>query len=1259
MNQGERFLPDNEDLTKAKNEIDGIKFILQQNSSVFLNNGNLSDEMMQNLFDLVDSIAKKIGLTFASYSTNSNKYSEMGVIGVALYSAFLQKNNQIKKAKILAPLEHDELEQLRTNYDTLSRDYDKVVKNAKTFSENTPSAAEYVKMKQSLEDAEQRLKIQNAASNEVKETLQKQIETEKKNNEKLEKEIESVQAELMRLKRAIHNEYTELGKSIGFDAASTDEIINFGGDNEALSVNTINSRIIDSLNKYQNLLKSFNVKPNEKNPHDIIETTVRNQVMSHTMNDLKKKYGNVIKGDLDSTMNSLINGNRAILRRIITTFNMPQNISDDDIVECLKEKFAQRMRISEISLRRRMRLELFECESLDIEQVVNEEKISTESIQSSPVKTREVTAPLQSEIEELKQRIKALEKEKGKLQSRNKSASKSFAEKESVFSSKLEQLADVANDLADKLQKKKRENNELKNMQESMRKEISSLKKKLAAEREANSQLEEDMNQQITQIINENETLKRELQNTQMQKSLTSELVSNEANANQENEKKIQEVVNVLMKRYNEQCQELQDQAKIKASLVEIVKKQEMLLQETENVYKRKLEEKDDELAKSKLLEEAHKNEESVHVDSIIDNLEFESTETLSKCQEIARNKDKKQEEKIKDICSLLMNEILEEQKQNEEISKENKNLKKDNEEKIALIEHIKDLLRKQTKYLSNNAKEQNSIKEEIIECAAKTNKFLQENGAGLAEDVSLYDAINTELSPLEFNNAVTNLFEKYSDIQTNEGEDLLITLSQSISVISVLRKYCEEAKTQISHLTAELNRVRLELNSTLADSQRRIAEMKKSNEEEIAKIKEETVNGEEILRSTENILRANITNEELLKPILLAFDNIRSGNVAYELDINEYNDALAETLHKTIIENAGKDEEIKTLKEKDAQETTEIKEAANALEHETTQLIQDQQESINKFIAELETANNKIAEIQAKLEETEEKCKEINREKEELSEKLEESNSKINELEEVINDLNKVSKDKYKAKFQNTLQTVVAEHQKSIEKLQKKVRAVQRENKKAIEEKMQEIEALKQQVNDAFEARDEVIAICSQKDDETKNIVNQYKERVKELENTISAITLDTKVLQQRIKSTEERANREKDNAEALFKVKEMKKDDEIRTRTTKIAEELEKRKQRFMFKIADELHEYFDSSSPITEDSIVIALRKLYADLKLSLRNANKMDDVESQIREIRVILKASKGTRTTTCVKDLVNTVAILREKNAELEKRVKEM
>ena len=1357
MSGESQLLPNSELLGTAKNEISGLRFVLQQNSSVFTENKELSDEMSRNFENLIETTAKKLGLEFPSYAAHQNDYSELGLIAVSFFAAIIQKNLQLKKQKTNHKIQEEELNQLKKNYASLLEEFNNVVQNAKKLSEAVPNADEFVSVKQKLEDSEKRLKIQSQASQEEQDKLNSIVANGKSKIEDSEKEIERLQAEILRLKRSTQSEFSELGKTLGVKAGSAKEVIDGlkqkyqidddeKGD-EGEQMQTLQDKIEEAQKQYDNLLREFNVPRASSKPKEQIENNIKRKNEREILQNLQKQFGPSAKGNsVNECVENIVGDQKMVLRRIATAFNIPSNLDNDSFVEALKDKFYSRLRQFQKAVNKQPDLALYYGGILEVPpQNVQEtttlafaspEK-AAQSPKRSPPKEREIeperksllqngspaqkstsrSAPqtpeknvstYQTEIDNLNDRIQKLVKEKAQLKAdldtykqKCKNLTENISAKQKSYQKKTDQLAEMINELAEQLQAKKKTNHDLKKKEENNKKTIHNLKKKLDQEKEAKTQLEAEMNNNVSQLTYENEALRRELQNSQMRGSnietsiLNTTVGQSGPTASQANEqsKKMQTLVDEVLKRYNDQSEELQKQANIRQKLIEIVHKQSQLIHMHEQKYEERINQDNEqkEREKREQLEQTllKQKEETVDPDQfidLVDNLDFDTNETLNKCLEIAHNYDKPVDQKIQETLSYLINGNNERQAQIDSLLQEKEIRDKDIAEKEKTINHTLDLLAKQTKFIerklvpqiqsdqlpplpqqdiNDNNNGPINTQQALVKEVDEANKFLHENCTGFVDDVTIFDAIDIHQSPLDFHNSVNKLFETYGNVETNEGRDMLSVLYQSVGVITVLRRYGAEATNHIQRMNNELKRVKRELDSTLSDNQRHIQEIINDYELRLDEIKHSNLNGEEILKSTENILRANITNPDLLIPIMKAFDQLRNGDIIYDLDKDEYNDALAEQLHRTVIENGEKDEELKSFKEKVNQETMEVKQAADAMENETNALLDNQEQLIAKLNAEIEQAQNQFKECSKQLdqamkekEELQQKLDQAQKQIKDGQNKVKEGQNKIKELEAIISDVEKVTKDKYKAKLDKTLKGVLDDHQKGIEKLQRRVKSVQKDNQKQLALKDQEIEGLHQQINELCIQKEEIILQCQHREEEAKQAILEMKEKNKEYENAAISSDMQVKVLEQRLKSNEERLLREKEAVETQFKLKEMHKEEEIRNRTSKIADELEKRKQQFLYNFVKELHEFVSSSMPVNEESVLQAIRQIYSQLKLGARYKDKMEDIESQMREIRLILKASKGTRTTACVKDLVDLVAMLREKNAELEKSLKE-
>ena len=77
-----------------------------------------------------------------------------------------------------------------------------------------------------------------------------------------------------------------------------------------------------------------------------------------------------------------------------------------------------------------------------------------------------------------------------------------------------------------------------------------------------------------------------------------------------------------------------------------------------------------------------------------------------------------------------------------------------------------------------------------------------------------------------------------------------------------------------------------------------------------------------------------------------------------------------------------------------------------------------------------------------------------------------------------------------------------------------------------------------------------------------------------------------------------------------------------------------------------------------PITPPNVLQMLEQVYADSKKVKRDAEKANNCERQLNEIRGLLQAQNGTRATTIVSDFIDTSNRQKERIEELENKLNE-
>ena len=1298
-----------QEFSKAKTYIDSLGFIIKGNSAALTNNKPLSQETQRNFDDSLLNAVSKLNLNCNSYIARPTDYSDASLLLVGLYTGYQLKCLEIENLQNQISLQQEQYNQLKQNYDSLNDRYNEVVDNVKKITANSPDPEEFAVLKQKLEDAEKRLKLQAQTQEEENKQNIQNLNAIKQRNIELEREIEDLQATEMKSKRTNTSDCERIGKAFGVEAKTADDVIQ--GIKDKFNVDDAEENIADVLqnrtneqtNKYEKLLQSFGVRCDSKTPQTDITMNVQKNFAGEVMKTLQRNYGSLAQGrNIPIAVDNIVNNKSDILKKIIATFNLPPAIDHNDIVDALKQKLnyytqqtyetsfmnAPPPRNTSLSNSpsqkgsthvpttnndeqlqiKQGQIDELQAKIQELEELNNElEQKQNETENKVQDKARKINE-LKSKNSELTKNVDALADEVQSLKDENDELKKKMSQKTQNFQSKIDQLSDMVNNLADKLQSTKKENHNLKHTQDASKKKLSQLEKSLKNERNAYSQLESQMHSQLSMITEENEQLKQDLEQTKIQNSALSNL---QVDAPEKSpSQKMQQVVDEIMKRFQEQCDELRDESQLRLQLIAIIRKQSSLITEYDRLLKEQAEnptqKKEEVETRETILSPTRKptDLDDTAFLSVIDDLEVagDAESVLADVQHIGHEDGLTTRARFVNVMNYLFDTYSKTRKEMKEKEDAQKEQIDDCQQSFnRLLKQIQVQTRFIEQVARSNIDIEATLRNQILESVAKTQNFLIEYGTGFIEDRSLYDMTNINADPIKLREKVEEVFTQYDDIESNVGKELLSLFAQSVSVSSVLRRYGSEAQTQIQRLSGEVKRLRTELDATRTDMENRVHAIQQECEQQIKELSEKSKSGEEIIDSVKNILRANITNEELIAPIFKALERLLDGDVIYELDPQEYNDALAETLHKTREEADLSKQQMEEFRQAISKVSNDVENASGMLEKETNELIDQQNDQITILNEEVLKLRQQTEDLAEEISKKTEENKELSKRNDELAEVLQKSEQRVSQLEQEMKTAEKTVRNKYKQSLDKTLTAILQDHKSRMDQLQRRIKNVQKDNAKALAQKDNELQETQQQyeqrLNELAMQKEMAEKELRASEEEAQTMLLNLRTQLKEAQNATISVDLENKVLQQRMKALEERTQREKDNYEAQYSLKQLKNDDEIRAKAQKLQEDMEKKKNEFMNKLVAELREFADSSVPVTEQNVLALMSDIYTRLKINARDNEKADDLDRQMREIRQLLDAPKGTRTVAVVRDYTESFRELKAKIAALEKEKK--
>lgn len=1269
-----------------------VGLLLQQNSNQISNNQPLKNEIYSTINEQVQNALENSRTTMCAYASSPSSFTDSLVLCVALNALLNTQTSKLTNA-------NEELESLKQENNALNErvkdlqaNNDEILQQLNNFK-GTPSMNRQISdLKQDLQDANSAIKMQQQKYQNEIEQLKQKLQEAKNMHEESESQVSQMQSEDIKYKREVAKNYQIIADA--FDVPTTQDgnaMIaaikqRFLLDpNDTNMVQSILTQIRTVSQKYNQLLGKFNVGANSENPQAEITENVEKSYSRSVLAQLRSEYEiDPSTTDIIDAVHDISANPTTILEDMTKSFDLPEETKQDELVDAIKSKFAGSFQEEESvspetialkeendQLKQKQRLQemllgiistppvVFErygeetseiqTRDLDIENDLENENIT--HIQNIASDLDEAQKTLEQYQEILKDNQRKLDE---LTKSRDEQIQAAKREIRNTYKSKLEKLEGIVQALTpneqiiDQLKRKlktvSQTNKELANRVVEYEKAVEDSN----AEKEALQSQLNSIQQHVQDLEKENDQIHQDLGSSQ-------KLLQKSSEKSEELEK-LQQIISDLTMNNQTANEELSDTISQRNDLLTLINKQQQVIVSLEETVQRR-EEKIDNLQTTQK-QESDDDIVVVKRDLEQDDLIAEALsevplqnrdDDLNDLKQIQNSEENDREKSLRALI-LLLTKLNETNKQNQDLLKE----KEEYNDKKEIINKLKQMLNQQLsfieKILSGNDKDvSDDIKKSLTENVARIHDYLEQEAQAFTEESSLFDTLNIRADPLQMKKGLEDLFDQFETIDTDEGAQLLILLRQAVTAAMILKRYASEAMKQCQKSANELKLLKSDMDNFRNECERRANNKMREAEirgEEVAKEKEDV---ERKLTGIQNILRANLTNPDALNAI---DDCLKELNNGADFNLNE--EELQKSVEAELIENrrklretAQQLEETKTeleeLRTTTTREIEEIQQASGQLQDDAQTIIHNQGDELLKLKDDLKNAKEQFEKMKQEF-------AEIKQTNDDLKNKLTNEKKRADDAEKTKQEeINRI-KEKASSKVGKVMKILAQEQKARIDKLSNRIKNIQHELRLRDEEIQQKDQIILEQ----NESNEKLSQNCTQIEEdlkqsktESENTINDLNNKIRELSEQNKSLEVQNKLLNTTLKTNEEKMKREKKSQESESKLKQFKQESEIQKRIDEVNDENNQKNKEFLRQIQSIFIDLADFTKPLNNSSVLHLLSDVIDKMKLLTRDAEKANDYERQIKEIRTITNCSKGMRTTAAVSDLLQNNKELKE------------
>ena len=1292
--------------TKAHSFVQSIALTLQQNSFALLNNSVLKTETLNSLSDLVQNALETAKITPAQFVSNPQSFTDPSTLCIAL-TVLLKSERKIEnELREEVAVAKEENKGLQDKIASIQKSYDSLISEIKQLQAQPANQKQPADLKAQIADANERIKLQAQRNSEEVSSLKNQIQELKDKLKSADAELVQAQSDALKQKRESDEKIQLIADA--FEVSETTSAESILAEIKAkLGIPEKTENVFDALAqkirqgaiKYTQILSKFSVPENTENAAADIRSSVEGNYKKailaklHSLYYFSKNINDIVKAV------QAIAGEEGVVSELISTFQLPEDTTNQNVVDAIKEKInettialdenqtlkAENESLKEEAKKNQMLIDLMNeepvvYEVMPEEQEPEQEVVTREIEEEEEDEEKENLIRIENISNELEEAQKSLKEYEAILQANQERIQELAQEKEKAvadakkearrrYKSKISELSQLVDQLIPNEEMIKNLKKQIKHLQrqdEKSRAKITEIETQLQNEVSVRASVEaqlESTTQQLQSYADENTHLSQVLEQTQTAIFAAPQEEENPLNG------RVQQIVDDANEQLTSTLEELASETKQRNQLINIVNKQQQVMLSLEKLVQEKTTEAANALQSTKVeqLSPDQIVNEDTYIESLVDVDKEGIQDEIQDVLQIAKKNETNKEKCIR-IVQYLLGRISENVKQQEALRQQIDSFV----DKQPIVDKLLVMLNQQLAFVeriacSNDKAITEETRNQMIENAARTHAFLTENCIGFTEDRSLFDLLGINADPLELKNGIQKLFGEYQDIESPEGLELLIVLRQAIAAALVLQRYASEAQQQCDRNANEIKILKSDMCGFRAETEALANQRIKECEEKIKESENARKNAEAKIANFEKILRNNITNDELYQPIERCLDELREG-AEFEIDDEDYQASVQkEIVEKTKQIQAITKEleetknELTELRETTAREIEEIQNESGALGSEAQELIQKQNEEIAQIKTELEETKSALEESKKDLDAITTEYEEVQKKNEELQKEVQEEQKRAEEAEAAKEaEISKI-KEKADAKLNKAIKLLATEQKAQVDKMQSRIKAIQKQLNKRNAEVQEKDEIIKTQM----ESQSQLDLSKTQAEEELREVQQQNEVAIQQLRAQLqdavekaNASDLEKKLLQSRLKTAEDKAERNASHFESQLALKKFAADAEAQQKIEALTDEFNEKTSAFLRDICNIFTEHVDLTIPMTQPNVIRMLENVAQEMKLAQRNVEKAEDFERQIKEIRVLLNASKGIRTTAAVSDFIEANKQVKQRNADLEQQLKE-
>ena len=535
----------------------------------------------------------------------------------------------------------------------------------------------------------------------------------------------------------------------------------------------------------------------------------------------------------------------------------------------------------------------------------------------------------------------------------------------------------------------------------------------------------------------------------------------------------------------------------------------------------------------------------------------------------------------------------------------------------------------------------------------AKINAFIQENASGIVEESQFFDELSLNNNYSDFEKSMEAIFEKYRDLKTEEGKDLMILLTQAIVANDVLRKFANEAKLQCEHQISELtvvkNEAEIERQELLSKHRQEVNQL----HDELLQVQIDNGNNKEKLETVVSILEKAASNDPNIKKL---FETIKENDIKPSAISEEFKSLSLTGDEQSIIQQLKQrikeyEEEKQRAKEKQERETAEqlnqieiIKkelsdslEQMNALHQENQALNQQVEESKQENIKSTSTLKDQLIKVTCQMEKLKEKCAV------EVTKTQKENRALVKKLKEVVLDFEE-TKQQMKNAMKKKIAKVTAQKDEEVE-----------QQKKEVSSREEKIGELENQLQDSHQQ----IHLLESKIENLNSMMQDQNEAEAKLK-------LSQKMLTTKIAAMEDKIRRDKTTYDSQLKLKAFAIETDAQAKIDANKAEFNNKLQSLLRNIYSVLETSLNSCKDETvepivdEDCIKLMIEALHDKAERAEEMSKELKECKEELDSIKYALGAtSKGSNAAQIITDLVEKVNAQTQEISKLTEEYQQM